>query len=417
MSKHYYEPMMVSCSSENPMTMGITATLTDSINGNLLQEAVEALRERFPYFYVRPKVEDNDIIVIPNPLPATVRNTWEPIRLASKDANYHLIAFKYQGKRLALEMNHTLSDGAGMLPYFKSLLYIYLSKKTGITFPKDGFRLPGSTIPESETGDPFAGIDTDGVEMPFYQKKPTEDFYRLYPDAGETPHVFYLKLPVDAVMKYCKENDGSPNVLITVLIEKAIRRIDPESEKNITVSIAIDHKAMLGNHDNYRMFANAYEIDFPKSREREDIMKACTITGGKLMLQAQPENSAWYIKTRKMGFEKMKAMPLQMKMEMLPKAAGMKRWTASVSYANSRSFGPLDPYIKELYLLAETSSIDIMSEVACINRSFFLALVQTFSNRRFLDAFLIELKEAGIPFDVMGDEEYHLNGFQYEDLL
>ena len=113
----------------------------------------------------------------------------------------------------------------------------------------------------------------------------------------------------------------------------------------------------------------------------------------------------------------MKAMPLQMKMEMLPKAAGMKRWTASVSYANSRSFGPLDPYIKELYLLAETSSIDIMSEVACINHSFFLALGQTFSNRRFLDAFLIELKEAGIPFDVMGDEEYHLCGFQYEDLL
>ena len=71
---------------------------------------------------------------------------------------------------------------------------------------------------------------------------------------------------------------------------------------------------MLGNHNNYRMFANAYEIDFPKSREREDIMKACTITRGKLMLQAQPENSAWYIKTRKMGFEKMKAMPLQMKM-------------------------------------------------------------------------------------------------------
>ena len=98
------------------MTMGITATLTDSINGNLLQEVVEALRERFPYFYVRPKVEDNDIIVIPNPLPATVRNTWEPIRLASKDANYHLIAFKYQGKRLALEMNHTLSDGAGDAP-------------------------------------------------------------------------------------------------------------------------------------------------------------------------------------------------------------------------------------------------------------------------------------------------------------
>lgn len=60
------------------------------------------------------------------------------------------------------------------------------------------------------------------------------------------------------------------------------------------------------------------------------------------MLQAQPENSVWYIKTRKLGFEKMKAMPLEMKMDMLPKAAGANLWTASVSYVNSRSFGPLD---------------------------------------------------------------------------
>ena len=407
---------MCICSPENPMTMGVTAVLTEQIDEKLLKEAVQELRERFAYFYVRAKIEDNDIVVIPNSLPMTVRNTWAPIELASKEANYHLAAIKYEGDRICLEMTHTLSDGAGVFPFFKSLLFVYLSKKTGISFPAQGFRLPGSEIPRSETGDPFEALDTDSIQEPFYQIKPTQDFYRLPSRNGEADHVYYLKLPEEFVMKYCKENDGSPNVLLAVLIAKAIRRVDPESEKTVTVSVAIDHKSMLGNYDNYRMFANAYELDFPKERQLDDIMKSCTVARGQLMLQAQPENSAWYIKTRKMGFEKMKAMPLQMKQDILPKSASASRWTASVSYVNSRSFGPLDPYIKELYCLAEACTVDVMCEIACINHSFFVALGQCNSSRELFEALLFELQQANIPFKIMRDEEYHLCGLRYEDL-
>ena len=416
MANHYYDPILCTCSPENPMTMGVTAVLTEDIDGELLKEAALELRERFAYFYVRAKIEDNDIVVVPNPLPMTVRNTWAPIELASKEANYHLAAIKYEGNRICLEMNHALSDGAGVSPFFKSLLFVYLSKKTGVSFPAQGFRLPGSEAPISETGDPFAAVDIDSVQGPFYQKKPTADFYRLPSRNGEADHIYYLKMPVSAVMKYCKENDGSPNVLMAVLIARAIRRVDPQSEKTVTVSVAIDHKSMLGNSENYRMFANAYELDFPKERQLDDIMKLCTMTRGQLMLQAQPENSAWYIKTRKMGFEKMKAMPLQMKLDILPKAASASRWTASVSYVNSRSFGPLDPYIKELYNLAEVRSIDVVCEIACINNSFFVALAQCNSSREFFEALLCELEQAGVPFQIMRDEEYHLCGLRYEDL-
>ncbi len=416
MAKHYYDPMLCTCSPENPMTMGVTAVLTEDIDGELLKEAALELRERFAYFYVRAKIEDNDIVVVPNPLPMTVRNTWAPIELASKEANYHLAAIKYEGNRICLEMNHALSDGAGVSPFFKSLLFVYLSKKTGVSFPVQGFRLPGSEAPVSETGDPFAAVDTDSVQGPFYQKEPTQDFYRLPSRNGEADHIYFLKLPVSAVMKYCKENDGSPNVLMSVLISRAIRRVDPQSEKTVTVSVAIDHKAMLGNSENYRMFANAYELDFPKERQLDDIMKSCTMARGQLMLQAQPENSAWYIKTRKMGFEKMKAMPLQMKLDILPKAASASRWTASVSYVNSRSFGPLDPYIKELYNLAEVRSIDVVCEITCINNSFFVALAQCNSSRELFEALLCELEQAGVPFEIMRDEEYHLCGLRYEDL-
>ena len=415
----YYDPMLYMSTEDNPNTMGITATLTEPVDGAILQTAVEDLRERFPYFYVKAAVEGNDLVPVSNPLPVTIRNTWEPIRLHSKEANHHLMAFKYEGTRLAVEISHAITDGAGLLPYFKSVLYVYLSRKTGIHFDPAGFRLPGDSIPATESGDPFPGIDVDSAEKPLFQKPPITDFYRLSETQsnGETDrNIMYLRLPEKEVMQYCRENDGSPNVLLSVLLARAVRRIDPETEKTIVSLVAIDHKAQLGNRDNYRQFANTAYIDFPRQRANEDILKMCTVGRAQVMLQAQPENTLFYLKTRKAGFERMRQAPLQMKVDMIKKVVGASRATVAVSYANSRSFGPLNPYIRELYILGEPAVTDILCEVACINHSFFLALSRSFTSEAYCKAFLDELTAAGIPYEVMRKERYRLCGVRYDGI-
>ena len=101
-----------------------------------------------------------------------------------------------------------------------------------------------------------------------------------------------------------------------------------------------------------------------------------------------------------------------MKMGALAKSAGSPRWSLSISYANSRSFGPLDPYIEELYLLSEPGVSDIICEVACINHSFFLAVGQSFSSDRLMDAFLGELASLDIGYEVTGREPLRLCGFE-----
>ena len=404
----YYEPMLYLSSPGNANTMGCTVTLSEPIDGKILADSAEYLRERFPYFYVRAKKTENDIIPIPNPLPMTVRNTWEPIVFNTKASNYHLMAIKYEGKRLAVEILHALTDGAGFLPYIKSLLFVYLSRKYHITFDPTGFRLPGQEIPDTETGDPFAHLNIDAAEPPLYQKKPIEDFYRINPDHKREDHIFYLKLPEKEVMRYCRENDGSPNALLAVLLARAIRKSDPESEKTINNTIAVNHKAILGNRDNYRQFANVAEIDFPKNREDEDIERMCTAARGKLMLQTQPENSLWHAKTIKAMHEKLDMMPLQMKFDMLGKASGTARWTAAVSYTDNRSFGPLDPYIEEVYILTEPTVIDVVIEVACVNHSFCLAFTQNYSNDYLFRAFSEELTAADIPYELSRDERHCL---------
>ena len=277
MPLQYYDPMLYASTSANPNVMSVTVTLTEPVEGELLREAVEQCRVRFPYFYIRPRVEGNELIPVPNPLPVIVRGTWAPTLLCSRETNYHLMAFKYEGNRLAVEMVHSISDGAGLLPYLKSVLYVYLSQKCQTQYDPTGFRLPGQAIPDTEIGDPFPGIDVDSVEAPFYQKPPVADFYQLsnrHPVGRDHWQVYFLKLPEDQVIRYCRDNDGSPNVLISALLARAIRQADPDDERTITAGVAIDHKAMLGNSDKYRLFANIASVDFPKERSGDDILKA-----------------------------------------------------------------------------------------------------------------------------------------------
>ena len=410
--KEFYEPMLYMSTPEHPNTMCVIAELKEPIDGGILQGVVNELSVRFPYFYIKAVPRDNDIYPEMNPLPIHVRNTWAPIKFNSSESNYHLIAWKYEGKRVALEISHSLTDGAGVLPYMKSALYLYLSRKTGQFFDSTGFRLPGDVIPASEIGNPFENIDIDKVDEPPYIKQTTKDFYRLNDRRDTSPQVHYIKLSEQQLMQCCSDFNGSPNALLAVILARTARRYDPESEKSISAAIAIDHKAMLGVYDNYRLFAGVIELDFPKDEPLDNIMKACTIARRQIKSQATPENSLRALKERKNNYAKMDQLPLDMKFKAMAKAAGNARWSFTVSYMNIRTMGLPDSYIEALYVLTEPVVADICCEMTCINHNFFLAVAQSFSANRFIDTFLSELLSIGIKYEVTDKESLRLCGIE-----
>ena len=410
--KEFHEPMLYLSTPEHPNTMCILAILQEPIDGDVLQSVVEELRSRFPYFYVKATIRDNDIYTEMNPLPITVRNIWSPIKFNSYESNYHLAAWKYEGKRLAFEISHSLTDGAGVLPYMKSVLYLYLSQKTGQVFNSAGFRLPGDLISASEIGNPFQNIDLNEIGEPPCIKQATRDFYRLKDRTDTNPQAHYIKLSEQQLMQCCHDFNGTPNALLAVLLARTARQYDSKSEKTITVSIAVDHKAMLGVYDNYRLFAGVIELDFPKDEPLDDLVKACRVARRQIKLQANPENSLWALKERKNNYAKLDQLPLDMKLKAMAKAAGNARWSFSVSYMKTQSMEVLDSYIDALYTLTEPVVADICCNMTCINHNFFLAVVQSFSANRFIDAFLSELSFIGIKYEVTHRETLSLCGIE-----
>ena len=412
----FYDPTLYLSTPEHPNTMGMSVILRDEVDHDILSGVVDDLRRRFPYLYVRAVVEGDDLVPKANPLPMTVRGTWEPIDLNSKESNLHLGACKHEGRRLAFEISHSLTDGAGLLPYFKSALWLYVSRRYDVSLDREGFRLPGDAIPESEVGNPFAGLDIDGAEEPLYVKEHTTDFLRPSDGFAADSRVTYVRMPEAQVMRLCRDIDGSPNALLSVMLARAARRSDPESDKTISVAVAIDHKAMLGNHDNYRLFASVVELDFARDRALDDLARACTIARGQIIAQAQPENSLWALRQRKANAERLAQVPLDVKLEAIAKSMSAPRWSMSVSYVSSRSFGPLDPYVEEFYVLSEPGVTDVVCEVTCINHGFFLAIAQNFSSDGLVDALLEELSSVGIDCEVRGRGPLDLCGMAPYDV-
>ena len=131
-----------------------------------------------------------------------------------------------------------------------------------------------------------------------------------------------------------------------------------------------------------------------------------------MMRQAQPENSLWAMKNRKLTYAKLGQLPLEMKLGVIAKSAGNTRWTFSVSYVNSRSLGVIDPYLDAVYVITEPGVFDIGCEIFCNDHNFFLTIMQSFSADRFVELFLDELSSVGIDYDVLHKEPLRLCGIE-----
>ena len=114
--------------------------LKEEVNPTLLQEAVDATMPRFPVFDVCLKrglfwyyFERNEK---PGPyVKPDIINPCMPMRM--KEDNGYLIKIYYYGRKISIEMFHSLADGTGAIYFLKTLLAVYL-------------RLLGHEIPNEE---------------------------------------------------------------------------------------------------------------------------------------------------------------------------------------------------------------------------------------------------------------------------
>lgn len=108
-----------------------SAVMTDPVDPDALQRAVDKTLPRFPGFRVRIRKGVFWCYFEPNDKPGPfvqrdIANPCQPIRF--QEENDWLIRFFYYETRISMEVFHAVSDGAGTIVFFRTLLAVYLGE-------------------------------------------------------------------------------------------------------------------------------------------------------------------------------------------------------------------------------------------------------------------------------------------------
>ncbi|MBR6315769.1 MAG: hypothetical protein IKR58_02060 [Lachnospiraceae bacterium] len=119
----------VIASKEMSNVYRISATLSEEIDGEKLQEALDILLPQFLAFRMRLKMgvfwyyfEENDR----KPPRVTEENSYPGAYINKSMNNHYMFRVTYYKKRINLEVFHALTDGYGGLLFLKELIYQYL---------------------------------------------------------------------------------------------------------------------------------------------------------------------------------------------------------------------------------------------------------------------------------------------------
>lgn len=132
-------------------TFRVQIALTEQVDPDILQTALDQILIRYPMFKVRLKTgifwryfDVNTAPCFVEPLPNQVCGPLSP-----KENNGYLFKVYYRHNLIAIEIFHSLADGGGAYMFLKSLIYEYLHQK-GYPVMPDNMILTTDSLPTIE---------------------------------------------------------------------------------------------------------------------------------------------------------------------------------------------------------------------------------------------------------------------------
>lgn len=273
-------------------TYRISATLTEEIDPELLQQALDIVTPKIPGFNLRLRhgvfwyyFEENG-----KKAPKVIEEHTYPCRFIQSTRNRsYLFRVTYYERRINLEVFHVLTDGMGGINFLRELVYQYLR----LSHPELREKLGDSLSPETS-------LNRDDSFISNYKSK-SKSIYkvkksflikgeRLPHDAFGMMHA-YIQIP--ELKKICKEKYGvSINeylvacFIYATYLENAGRIT---TEKPIRVAVPVNLRPYFDSNTTKNFFAMVSAEFCPENREYSfgDIAK---ITHDSLRSQINKEN-------------------------------------------------------------------------------------------------------------------------------
>ena len=405
-------PLLYGANEDFFSTFRLAIRMNSTVNYELLARSVEKAMVRYPYFCVYPEREGETLVLRYNKRPLPVFPDDRTVTLGSEDSRGHLISFGCKDRTIFIDASHYLADGMGVDPLLKSLLYIYVSERYGTEgLEVERIRMPDSPVCEGEFAYPFPDRMIEAEELDILPKAP-EEAYSLDPDAFDKDglYAYHLHIPQKAMMAKASSSDGSPVSFISVLLYRALHRLDQNIDKPVVAHVQHQYRPTLQTPMSHHSLVNYIPVVLSPRMSGWDVEKQNTVVRGQVILKGGRDADVVAIR------HLIEAFPVDA--SLADKKEAMARYaeesiqgkTFGISYVEKMDWCGLECYVNDLhaYIGEKHTENMLLIEIMTVGEDFSLTFMQSGRGEKYLNAFLQEIRALDIPVSLVGEEKYAL---------
>ena len=401
-------------------TFRIRITLTEPVKPKLLRYALRRASRRFPYFCVKLARRGGEYFMEPNALPFTVRPYGKAPVLGTEESNYHLFTFMYKDRDIFLDSVHYITDGNGVFPFLKSILYYYISAlHPEAELNAEEFALAEDPVPAEEADD-YPYPDEPLSEDPLGNLDRPEEVWKLEDQPGGYESMdgwtsFVYSIDQKDLVVFASGVDGSPATFVASMLYRSISDLYPYKHQTIVCGMQHQFRQALGKPRSHMCHVKIVPMLYPDSLRDNDIEMLNTVGRGILIIRADDSNDVLTVNRHIRNEKLIKDMTLaekhgHMRREILD---GIGENTFEVSYTGRVSWSGLEKYVKSVVPhLDMTLSGGISAEIFSVGDVFSLNIMQRSGVRDYAYRFEELLDEYGIDFKAERPEHFEICGFE-----
>ena len=404
MAKYDYDSYTIYEMKRRPVyAIKIRVTLTEQVHGDVLSGAAAKAFKRFPYYSRTITLSENAYLLLPSDKPIVVMEGDHVVRLGSEESNGLYFAITYENNEVYFHFAHNFCGACGAMRWLKATLWQYLAD-LGYDVDKTGIMTVDTPMTLEEAAEPDVpslphGEAFGNLVPPMDSYIPMNEYIERMKDPNGVDSYYPITIPKKEFMKYVRDNDGSPNSVISAMLFKMYTKVLPE-EKKFTAGITNNYRADVGCPQTYRDILRQMNVQYDVSMKDWPIEKLSTYTRSRMYLLMQPEISWDWARRLDQHRCQVDAQPdIESKVTYAIEHSfmGSVPCAFNISYVGKVEWGGLGPYILGVFTLTVAH---LLIEINATEDEFCISFQTYRKDRKYLNKFLEVLDEEGVSYTV-----------------
>lgn len=386
----------------------VSATLTESVDPAVLQQAVDDLMPRFPSMYVRLRTGVFWYYLEELERPPKPREDFAYPLTLMQDKELHNCCLRilYFRNRIAVEFFHSLTDGNGGMIYLKTLTARYLTLKYGVQIPPEEGILDWQEAPKPEELEDSFVRNTNGVvlndhEPDALRMRGTREYDFLHLTTGV--------IPTQALLEAAHRYKSTITVFLAAVLEEAIldyqaaRCPNRKKRKPVKVTVPINLRRLYGSKT-LRNFVLTLNPGVDPRMGDYSLEELCRIMAAQLAAEGTPQQMAGRIAanvTPQQIFA-IRVVPLWLKniiMGIVYSQRGESKGCINLSNLGRVQLpAPMTPYVRRMeFIIGPQRSYPNNCSVASFGDETYVSIIRNIREPELERRFYSRLVELGVP--------------------